>query len=705
MEIESSPRLELDKTAFRIGEWLVRPELNLISQGDQEITLEPRAMAILTLLARHAGEVVSRDQLLDHAWNDVIVSDNALNQFIVKLRRALGDDARSPRFIVTVPKKGYRLVAEVQDVVLEAPRLPPSLVPKARPKRRFKELGWGLALVLLLLSPLLGKLFRELAINQRFTQKLALTALPGQESQPQFSPDSHYIAFTYSENDGPHQLYLQKLPPPNTRSVNQPRSLTDDGADRRSPAWSPDGRSLAFVWRHQHRCEIRVATLDLDKAELEDEHRVAGCLEENSKTMVRFGKDNQTLYFNHRDSPEKPYQVYRLRLATGQAVPLTNPIDPGAGDVAFALSHDGSQLAVVRDSRWQDQTLLFVDATHGYHLLAIYITGSLHRNSFSWGEDAGHYYLIEKPGRLERMDSNLLSQTIVTDSPLHSPVYDPVNDQLLVVQGESEQDIYRTPNPFFYPGAKAKAVANSDADEYAPSFGPDGKTLYFASRRTGKSQYWRMTGPLQLQLTDFDEDNHLGPLHFNQEVAVAGGNEDLLQFDTQASRWSETHLLSDYRGANPRWSSDGKHLYFASERSGDWQIWRWDNGNSKPVQVTRSGGYCGQPDKAEKYLYLTRVHTPGLWRMELATGQLTEVGTNITWQRCDGWQLAGSGIYYLTDRGEQHIHRYDLGSGSISEVLQLPQGYQAQFDVSPDEAQLLYTLPKKHPSELLLLRR
>ncbi|WP_156804544.1 winged helix-turn-helix domain-containing protein [Gallaecimonas xiamenensis] len=694
------------KTAFRIGEWLVRPGLHLISKDGQEITLEPRAMAILTLLARHAGEVVSRDQLLDEAWSDVIVSDNALNQFIVKLRRALGDDAKQPRYIVTVPKKGYRLVAQVEDVVLEAPRLPPSLVPgsEERPKT-YRSLKYGTLLVLLLLSPFIGKLFAELAFSPNFTERLQLTAQPGEESQPQFSPGGQYLAFTYSEDDGPRQLYLQRLPTPGTRSVSKPQALTGLDADRRSPAWSPDGNSLAFVWRQQHRCEIRVAQIDKDSATLSGEHKVAPCLDENDKTMVRFGGDDLTLYYNHRASPEKPYQVYRLRLSTGQAVPLTNPIDPGAGDVAFALSHDASQLMVVRDNRWQNQVLMFMEASHGYHLLAIYMTGSLHRNSFSWGEDISHFFLIEKPGRLERLDNNLLSQNILSDLPIHGPVYEPSHDQMVVVQGESELDIYKTANPFFTPDAKAQALVNSDAEEYAPSFGPDGKTLYFASRRTGRSQYWRMTETLQLQLTDFDEDNRLGQLHFNPQVAVANGNVDLLQFDTEESRWRETHLLSDYGGANPRWSRDGKHLYFASNASGDWQIWRWDRSSDQPTQITRSGGYCGQPDDKEQFLYLTRVHTPGLWRMNLADGSLAEVGTNITWQRCDGWQLAGSGIYYLTDRGEQHIHRYDLSSGTISEVLKLPQGYQAQFDISPDESEVLYTLPKKHQSELLLLRR
>src|SRR5688572_3291261 len=70
-------------------------------------------MEVLMLLAEHADRVVSREELLHAVWPGVVVGDEALTQSVIKLRRALGDDSRSPSYIETIPKRGYRLIAPV----------------------------------------------------------------------------------------------------------------------------------------------------------------------------------------------------------------------------------------------------------------------------------------------------------------------------------------------------------------------------------------------------------------------------------------------------------------------------------------------------------------------------------------------------------------------------------------------------------------
>ena len=95
---------------FRLGEWLVRPSLGRLNGPAGKVRLEPRAMEVLRCLAAHAGEVVSRQKIIDAVWQQEFVGDAAVSGAVVKLRGALGDDARSPRFIETVSKRGYRLV-------------------------------------------------------------------------------------------------------------------------------------------------------------------------------------------------------------------------------------------------------------------------------------------------------------------------------------------------------------------------------------------------------------------------------------------------------------------------------------------------------------------------------------------------------------------------------------------------------------------
>lgn len=98
----------------RIGDWLVEPSLNRLSRGDVSVQLEPLAIAVLGYLARHAGRVVSADELTAELWDRRFVGDSPVYRVIAELRRELGDDARHPRYIETIRKRGYRLVADAE---------------------------------------------------------------------------------------------------------------------------------------------------------------------------------------------------------------------------------------------------------------------------------------------------------------------------------------------------------------------------------------------------------------------------------------------------------------------------------------------------------------------------------------------------------------------------------------------------------------
>ena len=98
---------------LRIGEWSVDRAANELERAGETVRIEPKAMEVLMLLAEHSDRVVSREELLNAVWPGVVVGDEALTQSVIKLRRALGDDPRSPSYIETIPKRGYRLIASV----------------------------------------------------------------------------------------------------------------------------------------------------------------------------------------------------------------------------------------------------------------------------------------------------------------------------------------------------------------------------------------------------------------------------------------------------------------------------------------------------------------------------------------------------------------------------------------------------------------
>lgn len=163
----------LDKTArspLRIGDWEVDAVTGLAAREDERIQLEPRALALLLRLAEQPGQVVGFDALLACGWPDVIVGSDSVYQAITSLRRQLGDDSRQPRYIATVPRLGYRLIADVTRVspvtepaAAEAPPESPSGSTQGGssvsgdgaghpPRGISARLGWLLVIVVLAVS-------------------------------------------------------------------------------------------------------------------------------------------------------------------------------------------------------------------------------------------------------------------------------------------------------------------------------------------------------------------------------------------------------------------------------------------------------------------------------------------------------------------------------------------------------------------------
>jgi TolB-like protein/DNA-binding winged helix-turn-helix (wHTH) protein len=105
---------------WQVGDWQVRPDSGEISRAGEWKKLDPRAMRLLMFLAERAGKVVGVTELLDGVWGNAIVTSHSVYEAIAALRQALGDSSDMPEYIVTLPRRGYRLIAPV------VPPRPPS---------------------------------------------------------------------------------------------------------------------------------------------------------------------------------------------------------------------------------------------------------------------------------------------------------------------------------------------------------------------------------------------------------------------------------------------------------------------------------------------------------------------------------------------------------------------------------------------------
>jgi DNA-binding winged helix-turn-helix (wHTH) protein len=270
---------------FNLGPWVVRPTLNSVSRNGHSIRLEPKAMEVLVCLARHDGSVVSKDKLIADVWSDTpFVGDDVLVRCISDLRRAMDDDAKAPRVIETIPKRGYRLLAKVEQAALV------ELV--AQPvKRKWKWPLTGFAILLVLAvtvvwlfrPPAQPRLLRitpvsaeEVAIastlytdrsriyyNRDWKGAVSPTVISaaGGEAHPvpisgqeawifDVAPDGEQLllTFTWPLDDGP--IFLASVLGGNTRRLGNV-----SGHDSR---FSRDGRKVVYC----RKGELRVVNLD-----------------------------------------------------------------------------------------------------------------------------------------------------------------------------------------------------------------------------------------------------------------------------------------------------------------------------------------------------------------------------------------------------------------------------------------------------------
>src|SRR4051812_17773909 len=121
---------------YGFGAFVMDTGTRELRRGDQTIPLTPKAFDVLQVLVESGGVVVEKQDLLKSVWPDSFVSDETLTQNIATLRRALGDVAERPQYIITVPRHGYRFAAAVHGVTATAPSWRKPRRSRAAPDRR-----------------------------------------------------------------------------------------------------------------------------------------------------------------------------------------------------------------------------------------------------------------------------------------------------------------------------------------------------------------------------------------------------------------------------------------------------------------------------------------------------------------------------------------------------------------------------------------
>jgi Tol biopolymer transport system component/DNA-binding winged helix-turn-helix (wHTH) protein len=333
---------------FRLGDLEVLPASGELRSPGGTQRVRPLLMDILVRLAAEPGEVVRRETLLEDVWPRRMVNDEVLSRAIAELRTALGDDARGARYIETLPKLGYRLVAPVHDLatVLDPPT--PPVVAAANdaarplPRHPWAKAAAALAVVAVVLGGAAAWLQRgrgasPAELEARLLAARPFTSDPALEVAPRFSPDGKHVAFSLVEGDE-SRVVVQDVDGSRRQFVGNL-----EGHARLGPVFFPDGRRIAY-WKSDGK-DCAIVRHDLDTG---NEEKLLDCALQ-PRSRFDLSRDGRWLVFAAQPRSQFPASLWVLEIgANTSPVPLT-ATEPGRGeDVWPRFSPDARQVLFFR---------------------------------------------------------------------------------------------------------------------------------------------------------------------------------------------------------------------------------------------------------------------------------------------------------------------------------------------------------------------
>ncbi len=724
--------------SFRFGDWRIDPRLNRVSCPDATHQLEPKLMDLLVVLASQPGEVFTREELLDRVWPDVVVGEEVLTRGISELRRLLGDDTRTPRYIETIRKGGYRTLAPVRPIEPATATTAPGGIPDvASPAaggpsppearglpawvgfpRRAVLCAAAAALVAVAVG-LYGILTRD---REQATERgevfrpRPLTSYPGNEVTPALSPDGRLVAFSW---DGPqgenYDLYVLQI------GAASALRLTDHPAVDIHPVWSPDGSTIAYIHDEGPGAEIRTLPA------------LGGPSRRIISAPLGFGggfgwsPDGTRIVYATRTQTDRSTQLFLCDLTTDEVWALTPQSPLGRDDVEPEFSPDGMTIAFLRRhaSGFED---MWVVPSGGGEARCVR-KGLLYVMGFDWtrtGEDLLCSALHEGSFSLWRvhLSDGAVSWSSVLGDWIHTPSVCRNADRLVYHHYSHERNIWRArlgdPNQ-----ADATPVVVSSHWNSDPSLSPDGQHIASTSTRSGTLELWvcQQDGSSPNQFTDFNgclvaqprwspDGTHIA-FHANprgiQELYVIeldGGKPRRLQLGPTNA------FVSD-------WSLDGRWLYFSREADDRWDIWRLDPSDSSATGATRvtvDGGVRGY-ECPDGNFYYAKLDSAGLWRLALSA--LDMPGGNAPVQPIRGslweseypplskwnsWAVCGDHVVFIIeDQQGSLLARRDPDLGELVTLARLVGLGASSIALDRECSSCLYTRVERAVGDLMLV--
>ncbi len=608
------------------------------------------------------------------------------------------------------------LELELQEVAAELDSPPAEPVRAARRTGLWLVAGGTVAVLVALASAVATRFASKPAPTPTLVQ---LTAFPGEERRPAFSPDGQQLAFVWTGDAGDNlDVYVMSV------AGGSPLRLTSDPSEEDFPAWSPDGRRIAFRRLIGSSASLHVvSSLGGPTTKVADlgpvgDHGIP-------YPSLAWTSDGQSLVAAHR-GPD------------GGALLLV-PVERGEKRVLLsndgrlvcpAVSPDGRLLAYGACSRlWVCDLFVSTLGPDGLEGSPRRLTSRSVNNlvGLTWSRDGRSLVYSnqgEPPVRLWRVAVSGSSPPERLELPGTDGARDPA-----VSRASERLAFSREYNPWdediwlLERGKPARPLMARTATNTFPEFSPDGKRLAFSSWSSGGSYLIFVAnadGSNPIALTSGAGRSQGSPAWSpdGRRIALDAGRPDktsvifVVDSDGGAAR-----QLTESQGDDfcPAWSHDGRWVYFSSNRSGRYEIWRVPSEGGDATQVTDTGGFSPavSPDGRTLY-YLRQEFRSPLFARPIAEGEERQVVDSVTRSQ---YVVKEDGIYYFTpvggsggmalpggtviERGDT-LRFLDFATGrsrELATVHHLGRG----LTVSPDGKTILYGVWKPTSADLMVI--
>jgi Tol biopolymer transport system component/DNA-binding winged helix-turn-helix (wHTH) protein len=684
-----------------------------------KLKLSNQSFQVLSCLLHHPGQLVTREELRELLWpaDTFVEYDQGLNAIVNRLRDALGDSPENPRYIETLPRRGYRFISPIETAISEPaiPAIPPTnhqtatatpppapeiantpLSPRTRTNRF--ALASAVILAALLVYAVLRFKSHSTAPDFSSVRVLPFTSFPGQEVAPTFSPDGSEIAFAWkSDSAKGFDLYVKSI------GSEHLLRLTDHPAQWINPAWSPDGTQIAFArWSSNDSGIYLISPLGGPERKLADANFWYAPF-----AQVGWSPDAKSLVFWSNRDPRSG--IYLLPMGTLQPRQLN--FDLQCWDLAApAFSPDGKSLAFVCTSSVAVYQLYVAPLSGGSPRRLAAMMGYF--LGLSWSADGTRLIFSNdsgEGGQLWQVDMGGQLTKLPFGEQGSAPAISARRSRLAYVRGWKTINIWRIDLAAPRPESSTRKLIDSTRIQRVPQYSPDGSKILFESNRSGSHEIWLADadGGNPIQLTSFNGPQTGAPAWCSDGKRIA--------FDSRASGISAIyeedvaeripHLVqTDVRNlAIPTWAA-GCHWLFASD--GHDRLYRFPAQGGPATRVTSQASWYGFVNGLNLFFNVKTQKGIALWSKPVDAAQEAPLPGMPELSFTEDWTATSRGIYYTNSTTDPPtLNYYDFHNRTAKPLFSLPKNLTPSggLAVSPDRHWFLYTQTDDQQSDIMLV--